>query len=177
MKRLYIAIALFFMFGATSAFAQGFQVIMYYIPDFGAPLTTTCGGATGIPDGRVVKLFWDSDSDGPDETDPQAPLCNGAPNCETGPIGSVNINQWTMNGVAQGFGAGYWVLDNSIYSSLGMPVPARYYLRVYEADGTTVIWTSSWREFVADIQTVEWTFADWTCGAAGPQCTVIDEHE
>jgi hypothetical protein len=179
MKRLFALILLTMALGATSAFSQPFQVTMGYLSGgTNTPLTTTCGGATPLPDGRVIKLFWDTDSDGPDATDPIAPLCSNPPDCETGPAGTLNINQWTTNGVSIAEGAGYWyTLTSSINSAQSLPSPSRFYVRIYEADGTTVLWTSIAYTFVSGPQDIATIRADWTCGASGPQCIVVDEHE
>ena len=66
MKRLIVISGVLLILGATSAFAQGFQVITYYVSTNGAPLTTTCGGATGLPGPVIAHRFAVSDLNRPD---------------------------------------------------------------------------------------------------------------
>ncbi|MDD5087672.1 MAG: hypothetical protein PHI18_02585 [bacterium] len=58
-----------------------------------------------------------------------------------------------------------------------LPPNTSYYLRVYEPDGTTVLWTSTVKTMASGPQEVTWTRSEWTCGAGGPQCIVRDEQE
>lgn len=177
LRRIALASALLLIF-SMSAFAQGFNALWVYIPDYGgAPLTTTCGGSTPIPDGRIVKIFWDVDSDGVDLTDPQPTVCNNPPLCEDGPVGTVSLNEFTMNGAVY-YSAGYFYQD-MVFASVGViPTPPRYYLRVYDVDGTTVLWTSSVQTLnTSDFTELNLLQSDWTCGSTGPQCVVRDEHE
>ena len=75
MVRWFAVTALVCLLLVPSAFAQ-FTSIMFYEPGpENTPLTTTCGGSTPLPDGRIIRIYWDVDSDGPDMTDPLAPLC------------------------------------------------------------------------------------------------------
>jgi hypothetical protein len=171
--------ALLFLFTA-SVFAQPFIVTWYYTSDFGQPLTTVCpaqGGTTPIPDGRTVKIFWDTNSNGPDATDPQPTVCIDPPLCEQGPPGAVNYDHFLMNGQAQGYGVGYFYTDPSFVSSGILPSPPLYYLRIYDTDGTTVLWTSRVFTIISGVQDIFLQYSDWTCGSGGPQCVVRDEHE
>lgn len=176
MNRLFLLITMLLLLSA-SAFAQGFSALFYYIPESGTPLVTTCGGGTPIPDGRLVKIFHDTNNNGPDATDPQATLCAAPPACDGGPAGTVNFNSFTMNGTVQGIGAGYFFTDIAFTSSGSVPANPFFYLRVYELDGTTVLWTSTVKTLIAGPQDISFVQADWTCGATGPQCVVIDETE
>lgn len=177
MKRLMLLIALMSLLSA-SAFAQGFNALFYYLSDNGTPLVTVCGGGTAIPDGRLVKIFHDTNNNGPDATDPQPTLCaDPGNNCETGPSGTVNYNQFTLNGTFMGLGAGYFFTELPLISVGVVPANPFYYLRVYELDGTTVLWTSAVKTLVSGPNDVSYVQADWTCGATGPQCVVIDETE
>ena len=164
----------------ASAFAQPFSAQWIYVSDLGAPaLTTTCPpqGTTPIPDGRIVKIFWDSNGNGPDLTDPQPTVCTDPPLCEQGPIGTVNYNQFTMNGTANGYGPGYFLTDYNFNSVNVMPDPPRYYLRIYELDGVNFLWTSRVFTLTSGAQEIWLSQSDWTCGRGGPQCVVRDEHE
>lgn len=156
------------------AMAQ-FNAILVHAPD-ALPLTTTCGGATPLPEGTTIRIFLDTDSDGPDLTDPQPAICIDPPDCVT-PFDAVNFNEFTVNGVFLGIGAGYFGTDPAFSCTSAIPVPGRFYLRIYEPDNTTVLWTSTVFTVIVGLQDIYFTDADWTCGAVGPQCTVIDESE
>jgi hypothetical protein len=175
-RSLAVVAVLLFVF-SVSAHAQPFQATWMFIPDSGAALTTTCGGATPIPDGRVIKIYWDQDSDGVDDTDPRPTLCALPPSCTTGPLGTVNYIQFTMNGTARGYGAGYF-RTTSNFSSTSAITPQRYYLRIFETGDTTqVLWTSGVHTLTSGSQQIKLSGSEWVCGAGGPQCIVRDEHE
>lgn len=177
MVRWLAVTSLLLLFLAPTAFGQ-FTALLNYAPENGAPLTTVCSGSTPLPDGRIIRIFWDVDSDGPDITDPLAPLCEAPPVCEDPAPGTVNFNQFTMNGTEVELGAGYfYTAPLSFNSFLGLPNPSRFYLRIYEADGTNILWTSVVKTIADGYQEVNFVRADWTCGATGPQCIVRDEHE
>ncbi len=178
MVRWLAASALLCLLLVPSAFGQ-FTSIWVYVPNDGAnaALTTTCNGATPLPDGRIVRIYWDVDSDGPDGTDPLAPLCDHPPICEDGPPLTVGLNEFIMNGTAVEIGAGYFYMETAFSSIAGLPSPSRFYLRVYEADGVNILWTSVVKTLSDGYQEVNLIRADWTCGANGPQCIVRDEHE
>jgi hypothetical protein len=176
MNRMFILTAVMLMISA-SAFAQGFSALLYYLPENGTPLVTVCGGGTPVPDGRIIKIYHDTNNNGPDAVDPLATLCAVPPDCETGPAGTINYNQFTMNGTIQSLGAGYFFSDAAFTSNGAVPANPFFYLRVYEVDGTTVLWTSTVKTLIAGPQDISFVQADWTCGATGPQCVVIDETE
>jgi len=175
-RRLVLVTALPLMF-SVSAWAQGFTAQLFYLPEDGLPLTTTCNGSTPIPDGRMIKIFWDVDSDGPDLTDPQPTVCDQPPECETGPPTTVNYNQFPFNGAELGYGAGFFETDPLFQMLANMPDPPRYYLRVYESDGVTLLWTSAVKIVETGVQDIHFPRNEWTCGSGGPQCLVRDEHE
>lgn len=159
-------------------FAEGFSAFWIYIDSPGGPpLTTTCNGATPIPDGRIVRIFWDQDGDGADLQDPIAPLCNVPPLCEDGPAATFNLNEFTFNGAAVNIGEGYFYTEYGFDSHGEMPDPPRYFLRVYEPDGVNFIWTTTVKTMQPGLQEIYLTPADWTCGLDGPRCTVRNEHE
>jgi hypothetical protein len=89
----------------------------------------------------------------------------------------VNFNQFTFNGVDMGYGAGYFDTDPLFQMAFSMPDPARYYLRAYESDGVTLLWTSTVKILTPGVQDVHFQRNEWTCGTGGPQCLVRDEHE
>lgn len=159
---------------ASNANAQFNMFFAYAAP--GAPLVTACDGATPLPDGRLVKIFQDIDNDGPDLTDPQPVICSDPPDCIT-PFDAVNLNQFLTNGISEGFGAGYFTTTETMSCNATLPANPHYYLRIYEADQLTVLWTSTVTTATFGYQEVIFEESDWTCGAMGPQCTVIDETE
>ena len=176
LRRFVLAVATVLLF-SVSAWAQGFTAQLIYSTEDGLPLSTTCIGSTPIPDGRMIKIFWDVDSDGPDLTDPQPTVCDVPPECETGPVTTVNYNQFAFNGTNMGYGAGYFDTDPLFQMLTNMPNPPRYYLRVYESDGVTLLWTSAVKVVEQGIQDIHFPRNEWTCGTGGPQCLVRDEHE
>jgi hypothetical protein len=112
---------------------------IYYL---GMPLTTECNGNTPIPDGIMVKIFWDNDSDGADPDDPQPPVCEEPPDCITGPLGTVNLNEFPFNGAHDLEGAaGTFYTQRNLVTSGDVLVPNRFYFRVYCTDGN-VLWQS-----------------------------------
>ena len=182
MTRWIIAVAAILMLCASASFGQGFVASISYFgppayPD-SPPLTTVCDGATPIPDGRIIKIFQDRFPFGQDPTDLQPVVCNTPPDCETGPAGTVNFNEFTMNGTASGLGAGYFATSRAFKSSGEVPPGSHnYYLRIYETDGVTVLWTSSLFWLGQGFQEINLGSWDWTCGQGGPQCMVVDETE
>lgn len=179
MTRWILAIVAILMLSASASFGQGLTANIYYYSNGGAPLTTECEGATPLPDGRIIRIYQDINWNDPDPIDTQPVVCDNPPECLDGPVGTVNFNEFTMNGVEQGLGAGYLWTSPMTFQSFGALPPGlqRYYLRVYEADGTTVLWTSTIFWLTTGYQEVELFEADWTCGQGGVQCLVIDETE
>jgi hypothetical protein len=182
MTRWTLAVAAILMLCASASFGQGFVAsISYYGPPSypdSPPLTTVCNGSIPVPDGRIVRIFQDRNPVGPDPTDLQPVVCNNPPACEDGPQGTVNFNQFTMNGVSSGLGAGYFAPSRAFVSVGGMPPGSRnYYLRIYEPDGITVLWTSSTFTLFSGFQEINLIFEEWTCGQGGVQCLVVDETE
>jgi hypothetical protein len=169
-----LAIALFAF--AVASNAQITASWNYYPPE--PPLTTTCGGATPIPDGTIVKIFWDQNGDGPDATDLQPPLCNDPPFCESQlPLGSVNFNQFPMNGSSSNGQAGTFSGESYMTTQGITPNPPRYYLRIFQPDGITPLWTSVVKTLVPGIQDINFIASEWVCGSGGPQCVVVNEQE
>jgi hypothetical protein len=162
---------------ASTCYGQLIYATFTYLPENGPALTTACNGSTPIPDGRLVKIFWDVDSDGPDQSDPLAPLCDNPPECPSGPPGTMSYNQFTTNGIEYLGVPGYFMCPFYLESSISNPNPARFYLRIYEADGTNYLWTSIVMTLPASPIDFNLVRADWTCGTGGPQCVVRDEHE
>lgn len=156
------------------AMAQ-FNAILVHAPP-ASPLYTTCEGPTPLPDGTPVRIFMDVDSDGPDLDDPQPTVCVDPPECVT-PFDAVNFDEFAVNGVLFGIGAGYFGTDPAFSCTSTIPSTGRFYLRIYEPDNTTILYTSTVFTVIIGLQEVYFTDLDWTCGSAGPQCTVLDETE
>ena len=175
MKRwtMYVMACALMLIG-QQAMAQFNAFIAYSTPD--PALTTVCGGNTAIPDGRLIKIFQDVDADGPDFDDPQPTVCSNPPDCNE-PFDAVNFNQLPMNGLAMTIGEGYFLTEPAFTCNSTIPGNGRFYVRVYEPDNTTILWTSRVFTVVNGLQDVIFVQADWTCGSVGPQCTVIDESE
>ncbi|MBK8131194.1 MAG: hypothetical protein IPK53_20515 [bacterium] len=156
------------------AFAQFNAILAHALPS--TPLTTTCGGGTLIPDGWPIKIFMDIDSDGPDLDDPQPTVCTDPPFCATPPDG-VNFNEFYFNGTVYLTGEGEFYSDPAFTCIGTIPGTGRFYLRIYEADNTTLLWTSTVFQVSPGYQEVLFQNDDWTCGQIGPQCIVVDETE
>jgi hypothetical protein len=127
----------------------------------------------------MIKIFWDADSDGPDADDVQPTVCDYPElGCQGGPPETVNYNEFEFNGTYWNFGAGYFFAFSDFVSAVVLPDPPRYYLRVYEEDGETLLWTSTVRTMGPGLNE-DWSLieSDWTCGSSGPECVVIDEVE
>ena len=106
--------------------------------DLDQVLTTTHGGTTPLPDGVMVKLFWDRDGDGPDDQDPPPPLCNHPPTCDDGPVFTVNLNEFPINGVEVELGPGLFFMDPAFVTIGDVLTPNRFYARIYCADGNVL---------------------------------------
>ncbi len=126
-------------------------------------LTTNCDG-TGDPlaDGTPVKIFWDANNNGPDETDAQVELCKDAPKCEEGPAGTYNFNEFTLNGSSVMGIPGTFALTRGFTSAGVTPVVSRFFLRVM---GSKVTWTSN--VFTVQPGPQELEISGWTCSNGG----------
>lgn len=134
-----VALHVVYDFGSLASFAPmtPSSALLYTLQ----VLTTTCNGNTALQDGIAVQIFWDVDSDGPDETDPQPPLCSQPPDCPEGPAYTVNFNEFEINGVEQLQIPGTFVSERDFATVGDVLSPNRYYLRIYCTDGN-VLWTS-----------------------------------
>ena len=177
MSRWSLLLVLFLLVFAVSAHGQGFIVNWFYLPENGGPLTTVCDAGVPIADGYPISIMWDADSDGPDPDDALATLCIDPPNCEQGPAGTVNYNTFQMNGSAMVGLPGYFIPEAYFTSAGGLPSPSRFYLRVYEPDGITPLWTSIVYELATGFHEYFVLESDWVCGPGGAQCVVLDEQE
>ena len=177
MSRWFFLLAIVAVLISSAAFGQGCSVIWYYLPENGPALSTICQAGVPIADGNQIKVMWDSDSNGPDADDPQATLCSDPPACEFGPAGTFNLNQFPFNGTSSFGVAGYFYNDVQLTSTGEVPVPSGYFLRIYDTDGITPLWTTVVYNLVTGPQEFFIQPSDWTCGVGGPQCVVLDEQE
>ncbi len=176
MRRWFISAAFLFLFYNVAAYAQA-TVFWYYLPENGTPLTTVCQGGVPIPDGRSVSVMWDGNDNGPDVSDVPADTCQITPCCEGCPPRSSNFNHFPFNGTGSGVGAGYFITDYG-FSVIGeLDVPSKYYLRIYDVDGVTALWTSVVYTVGPGPQEFFIPQSDWTCGAGGQSCIVLDAQE
>jgi hypothetical protein len=107
-----------------------------------SPLTTECGGGDLIPDGAMVKIFWDRNGNGPDSSDQPPPLCDFPIECEGGPFGTVSLIEFPFNGTTTGLGAGLFYSDPGMVTQGDVLDPNRFFARIYCTDGN-VLWTSN----------------------------------
>jgi hypothetical protein len=175
-RRILFLLAVFLV--PLAVWAQPGLVVWQYTTTGGAALDTTCTGPIHIPDGWIVKVYWDSDSTGPDLNDPQPAICTTPPTCSSGPQYTVSYNRFLTNGVAQEFGEGYFMTDSQMKIALNMPPRPLYYLRIFSpADTTHALWTSTVKRLHTSTQTVAFLRSEWTCTSSTPQCIVKDAHE
>jgi hypothetical protein len=114
------------------------QVVFF---DVDQVLDTACGlgGHAPLPDGVVIKIFWDRNNNGiADSTDPQPPLCADPPECAQGPFQTVNMNEFVINGVGLALGAGLFYADQGMYTVGDVLTPNRYFARIYCGDGNVL---------------------------------------
>lgn len=133
---------------STIAIAQGPVAVLYELDQI---LTDQCLGGgidpAGSPlsDGTTIRIYWDNDNNGPDGNDPQPPLCNNAPNCDTGPAFTCNYNQFPMNGEEILGQRGQFFTEQSWFVIGGLLNPSRFYLRIclgdkiYESSVFTIV--------------------------------------
>jgi hypothetical protein len=145
---------------ASMSYAQGFCAFIY---DGEFPMRDACTNGNPVPDGTMMYIYWDSNSNGPDATDPLAPLCNDPPSCSSGaPTGSVNYNQMPINSGEWGLDAGEFFPDRAFCSVGDVTNPPRFYIRLPLANGVT--WTSRVMTFVSGPgNDTDLGAADWTC--------------
>jgi hypothetical protein len=129
------------------------------------PLYTECGGNVPLPDGVMVRLFWDANGNGVDSTDEPPPLCDHPPLCEDGPARTVNIIEFPINGVELTMGPGFFSSNPGLVTALDMLVPNRYYARIYCADGN-VLYTSNVIEAPSGLTDAYLTFNCTPCSGA-----------
>jgi hypothetical protein len=132
------------------AHAQGFDVLIYDVDNPLLQSTPTGCNGSPYPDGAIVNIYWDIDSNGPDADDPLADLGGPYP---------VNFNSFPINGEADlGVPGGFYTISD--FASLGgMPTPPRYYL---------VLCSGADWNLVSNVQTLsvgpqEWAVNSWTC--------------
>jgi len=129
-------------------------------------LVTECGGTTPIPDSVMIEIFWDRNSNGPDSTDPQPPLCDNPPDCPNElPPFTVNMIEFPVNGVAVGLGAGHFYQERNFATAGDVLRPNRFYGRIYCSDGN-VLYTSDVIDVPAGLSEREMHFHCTPCSGA-----------
>lgn len=152
---------------ASMSYAQGFCAFIY---DDGFPIRDACTGGNPVPDGTVIYVYWDANSNGPDASDVLAPVCDAPPGCLTGPPGTVNFNTMTVNSAEWGFDPGEFFPDYAFCSVGMMTNPPRYYLVIPLPNGVT--WTSRVMTFVSGPDNdTDLLQPDWSC--VGNPCIPI----
>jgi len=144
MKTRIFLVAMALVVFASLSFGQGFCRQIY---NTDAPLTVNCDGTGGfLPDGTMIYIYWDSNSNGPDASDP---LASAIPEpCV------VNYDQFALNGAANLGIPGGFVADLDFCSAGCMPSPATFYLRVPHGNGG--MWTSATATFVSGPDVYGW---------------------
>jgi hypothetical protein len=90
----------------------------------------------------MVKLYWDRNGNGPDDSDEPPPLCDHPLNCDDGPAETVNLIEFPINGQALGIGAGLFDTNPGLVTTGDILHPNRFYARIFCLDGN-VMYTSN----------------------------------
>ncbi|MCB9367451.1 MAG: hypothetical protein H6506_01985 [Calditrichaeota bacterium] len=129
------------------------------------PLTADCAGDVPITEFTQVRIFYDTERDGPDVHD----------DCPT-PPGYVNIPEaWFANFADFYFDGASFV--SPVFKSGGGLMS--FYLRAYTGENGRVVWTSPMFSLIAHTgppDTVDLPASEWTCELAEtdpPQCFII----
>lgn len=139
-KMLIVAAALLAV--TSLGFCQG-GGLGFFTMGFAVPSRCDLQSAP-MPDGVPIYIYQDADGDGPDATDPLAPICGtGTPGFRC-----FNYNTWPINGVEL---EGWGLLPGQFYyyehaAVLENPTLLRYYIRVIYArivgsDSIRTVWT------------------------------------
>lgn len=167
---------------ATPVLAQGPVVIFQELDQI---LTDLCTdglidpAGTPLPDGTLLKLYWDNDNNGPDDDDPQPTLCDDPPVCETGPSFTCNYNELPMNGEELLGQAGQFFDEQGWRIVGGLLSPSRFYFRICLPNSRIV---SNVFSVVAGPQDIDptWTCSDTVCPgcltALAPQAVEASEN-
>ncbi|MBU0690810.1 hypothetical protein KKC97_00505 [bacterium] len=136
------------------AFAQMPPTVAIY---YNKGILTDTGDDTGapLPDGTEIRILWDRNANGPDDSDPM-PVVG-----EKGV--TANINRFTVNGVEVGLKAGQFY-STPVFTIKGMnPSPPFYYLEVCLEKqilrSNIFVAASGYSEISID----EWTLVDKVC--------------
>ncbi len=161
MGRRYLYLALAILGWVGISLGQPWCVTFYWSPPE-SPLADSCTGGNPLPDGTVVEIRWDVDSDGPDFTDPSLP-------------NSFNYTAFGLNGLDQGIGEGYFYLDPYLCTD-SLLTPPLIYLRICL---NSLRWESSVYNY-AEPDTVTpftWTCISAPCGtvSATPREPIVSE--
>jgi len=130
------------LFGVGSVFAQANAVIYTLVQ-----LTDECDGGDPLPDGTLVCIYWDHDSDGPDGGDPFP--------------GDPNFSCFGMNGESIGANGTFYT-DPALSFPNAIPSPNDFYIRVFIGEEGNLCWTSEVFTIPPGFSEIE--LDDWTCG-------------
>lgn len=123
------------------------------------PLLTTCDGGQPLPDGTLIKIYWDANGNGPDAIDEQPEIGEG--------YAQFNFNTFTINGEAMLGIPGTFINEAACFHSpYYFPVPPRYYLVVETPE---IRWVSAVVELPDEYYepTLE-TPEEWSCESRVP---------
>ncbi|MCC6476802.1 T9SS type A sorting domain-containing protein [bacterium] len=116
LTRVFFILSLFAM--TSFSYGQGFAVLLYSSEQL---ITDACEGGDFVPDGTVIKVFWDANGNGPDTTDAQPVEGAGPMEC--------NFNQFTVNGAGFGLPGGFFT-ETAFSIPTGVPDSPSYYLKI-----------------------------------------------
>jgi hypothetical protein len=125
-------------------------------------------GGEPLPDGTVVKIYWDANSNGPDALDQQPPVGGG--------FGQCTFNEFLLNGEALLGMPGTFYMEEYFTFASNTPSPSRYYL---VAEAGVVRWTSVVMTFADGFsqQYVLETPSEWSCEITQVPCTLPNHIE
>jgi hypothetical protein len=127
MRTLWLGLVLLVIAGGVKA--QDFCIALM---ETDQQLDSLCGGG-GHPlaDGTILEIMQDRNPPGIGPEDSLAVVCSTPPNCEDGPMGTVNLNSFMMNSQDTGLWPGQFLLADWYFCSHGgLPNPNRFYVRI-----------------------------------------------
>lgn len=163
MGRRYLCLALAILGWVGISLGQPWCVTFHWLPPE-SPLADSCTGGNPLPDGTVVEIRWDMDSDGPDFTDPGLP-------------DGFNFSMFALNGLSGGIGEGYFYLDPSLCTD-SLLTPPLIYLRICL---NSLRWESSVYNYTEPdtVAPFTWTCISAPCGtvnATPPEPVITEFH-
>lgn len=129
-----------------------FNAFFYYI-DCEQPLRQLCIGGEALLDGPMVELYWDSNNNGPDPSDPPAMT-------DSWPLPTPY--RFMLNGEFILGCAGTFYPEQPYVRTTGTPQPSRYWMRICNPP-SGVIWISDVTNVYDGLGEYTWRFDQWTC--------------